>query len=198
MTTVNAEPPNQTATRKPRLLRWLAWGMLMLIGGTVVTALVSTCVTVAKDDLDSRWLPFLVVIVIWVVLFFGVKAATHPLRGRSEERPSWKQRFPAHTDAAIQRFLQVAGDSLGVSEKQLSRLRPDDRVAALTREWLCGDGMDIVELLLAIESEYALELPESYHERDRTLGDLFDYVSQQRTGPPPTRDSAKPNQAKPG
>lgn len=97
--------------------------MLFLIGGTLVTALVSTFVTAARDGLDARKLPFLVVIVIWFVLFFSVKAATHPIRGRSDERPSWKQRFPVHTDAALaavdgpaagrQRIERAIGRELG-------------------------------------------------------------------------------------
>ena len=193
---MNTKQPTQTGTRKPFVLRWLAWGLLIMIGGTLVTALVSTFVTVPRDGLDSRMLPFLVVIVIWVVLFFSVKAATHPIRGRSDERPSWKERFPSHTDEEIKRFLQVVGDELGIRKERWCRLRPDDRVAALTQEWLCGDGLDIIELLMAVEQEYGLELPESFHERDRTLGDLFDYVSQHRAGHRATPDSSKPDPAK--
>jgi len=193
---MNTNQPTQAGTRKPIVLRWLAWAVLILIGGTVVVAVVATFATAARDGLDARKLPFLVVIVIWVVLFFSLKAATHPIRGRTDEISSWKQRFPTHTEAEIQRFLHVAGDSLGVSAKHLSRLRPDDRVAALTQEWLCGDGMDLVEMLMDIEREYGLELPESFHERDRTLGDLFDHVSQHRAGHPSTPDSSKPDQAK--
>jgi len=175
---VNTKQPTQPGTRKPFVLRGLAWGLLILIGGTLVTAVVSAFVTAARDGLDARKLPFLVVIVIWFVLFFSVKAATHPIRGRSDERPSWKERFPSHTDEEIKRFLQVVGDELGICKEHRCRLCPDDRVAALTQEWLCGDGMDLVELLMAIETEYGLDLPERFYERDRTLGDLFDYVGE--------------------
>ena len=192
---MNTNQSTQPGTRKPFVLRGLAWGLLILIGGTLVTAVVSAFVTAARDGLDARKLPFLVVIVIWFVLFFSVKAATHPIRGRSDERPSWKERFPSHTDEEIKRFLQVVGDELGIRKERWCRLHPDDRATALTQEWLCGDGLDIIELLMAVEQEYGLELPDIFHERDRTLGDLFDYVSHHRAGHPSTPDSAKPDQA---
>ena len=173
--------------RRSCVIRWLALGGLILIGGTAVAALAGAFVSVAKDGLDSRKLPFLLVIVIGVVLFFCLKAATHPIRGRSDEKHSWKEQFPTRTDQEIQRFIRVVGDSLGLREAHLCRLRPDDRVTALTQEWLCGDGLDIVELFMAIEEEYALELPESLYEKDRTLGDVFAYVTQDFSkGPAPS------------
>ena len=187
---MNPRPPIPAGTRRPFVLRWLAWGLLLSMGGTLIAALIGTFVTVAQDGVDWQKLPFLLAIAIWVVLFFCLKAATNPIRSRADERPSWKEQFPNHTAQEVERFLQVAGDSLGVNEKHLRRLRPEDRVAALTQEWLCGDGMDLVELLMAIETEYELELPDSFHERDRTLGDLFAYVSQQ--GDARERGSLKP------
>lgn len=171
---MNATQPTQPVARKPLVLRWLAWGVLIVIGGTLVTALVGAVVTAARDGLDARKLPFLVVIVIWVVLFFSVQAATNPIRGRDDEKRAWKERFPSQPDQEVERFLAVVGDELGLRKDRWCRLRPDDRPASLTQEWLCGDGLDIIELLMAVEQEYGLELPESFHERDRTLGDLFD------------------------
>lgn len=191
---MNTKQPTQPGTREPFVLRWHAWGLLLLIGGTLVTAVVGAFVPAAREGLDARKLPFLVVIVIWFVLFFSVKAATHPIRGRSDEGPSWKERFPTHTDEEIKRFLQVVGDELGIRKERWCRLRPDDRAGALTQEWLCGDGLDIIELLMAVEQEYGLELPEIFHERDRTLGDLFDYVSQHASRHPVSFTNARRDQ----
>jgi hypothetical protein len=39
--------------------------------------------------------------------------------------------------------------------------------------------MDIVELVMAVEEEYELNLPESFLETCQTLGELFDYVTRQ-------------------
>lgn len=189
---MNTRPPAQTPTRTLSWIRWLAWGGLILIGGNVLTVLLGFCQSVAKDGLHSRKLPFLVFLVIFVVGFFCLKAATHPIRGRGDERRAWKERFPAQAAQDFKRFLQVVGDELGLRKERWCRLRPDDRVAALTQEWLCGDGLDIIELFMAIEQEYGLELPESFHETDRTLGDLFAHVAQHASkGPGPSQSGKR-------
>ncbi len=192
---MNAERQTQTATRKPLLVLWLAWGGLILIGGTLVTALVSAIVCLGKDGLDSRKLPFLLFVVVFVGIFFCLKAALHPIRGRTDETQTWKERFPTHMDQEFEHFLRVVSDSLGIREKQWCRLRPDDRVRALSQEWLCGDGMDVIELFMAIEQEYGLDLPESLHEKTQTLGDLFAYVSQCSPGRPPPAASERSDKA---
>ncbi|MCW5555914.1 MAG: hypothetical protein KIS67_27620 [Verrucomicrobiae bacterium] len=189
---MNTERPAQSPTRKPFVLRWLVWGVLLLIGGTIVAAVVSAFVDVARYGVDPRKLPFLIAIVIWFVLFFCLKAATNPIRGRSDERRSWREKFPSHTEQEIERFLRVVGDSLLTSEKHRDRLRPDDTVASLTQEWLCGDGMDIIEFIMAVEEEYGLELPESFLERAQTLGDFFAYVTQHSAPKPPPSAPEQP------
>ncbi len=160
----------------------------MLIAGHFLMVLFGIGQAVAKDGLHSRKLPFLVFLVIFVVGFFSLKAVTHPIRGRSDERRAWKERFPTYADQDFERFLRVVGEELGLPQDRWCRLRPDDRAPALTQEWLCGDGLDIIELFMAIEQEYGLELPESFHEKGRTLGELFDYVAQHASkGPGPSQ-----------
>jgi len=174
----------------------MAWGFLILLGGSVVLMLVGMLVgttsSVAKEGWYSPELLFPVIIVIYVVGFFSVAWATHPIRGRGVERRAWKERFPTQTDQEVERFIAVAGDELGLNKDRWCRLRPDDRVAALTQEWMCGDGMDIIEFSMAVEEEYGLELPESFHERDRTLGDFFAYVTQHGAAKPPPSAPKQP------
>ena len=192
---MNTEHSTQAPTRRLSWIRWVAWGGLILMGGTILLLLFGLCQSVAKDGWHSRKLPFFMFAVIFVIGFFGMKAATHPIRGRRDERRAWKERFPTHTDQEFERFLRVVGDSVGVSEKHLCRLRPDDRVTALTQEWLCGDGMDIIELFMDIEREYGLDLPESCHEKTQTLADLFAYVTQHSPGRPPPAASERPDKS---
>ncbi len=176
---MSTEQPTSSPTRQPCLIRWLAWGLLILIGAGLAIPLVSAIVSVGKEGAASQTLPIpLVILVIYVVGFFIVAWATHPIRGRGVEQRAWKERFPTHTDQEIERFIGVVGDELGLSKERWCRLRPDDRVAALTQEWMCGDGMDIIEFIMAVEEEYGLELPESFLERAQTLGDFFAYVTQ--------------------
>lgn len=39
-------------------------------------------------------------------------------------------------------------------------------------------GLDTVELVMAIEDEFAIEIPNAEAERIRTVGDISDYVAQ--------------------
>jgi len=182
---MNTELPSPRATGKPKLLQCLAWGVLTLVVGTVVVGAVGACMTVGKTGLYTRKLPFLLPVALFVVLFFWLKAALHPIRGRGDERHSWQEHFPTRSDQEVQRFVRAVGDSLGLREAHWCRLRPDDRVRDLTQEVFCGDGMDVIELVMDLENEYALELPDALLEEARTLGDLFDYVVGQNVGGPP-------------
>jgi acyl carrier protein len=101
------------------------------------------------------------------------------LRGRTDQTQSWRERFPLRDEQEVQRFLQVIGELLGLKEERMRRLRPDDRPEDLTQDVFCGDGMGLVELMMAIEEAYGLELPDGFLEKARTLGDLFDYVTRQ-------------------
>ena len=193
--------PNQSPTRKPclpSLIRWFVWGFLILLLAGWIIPLVGAIFAVAKEGSSSRTLPFLIFMVVFVVGFFGIKALTNPILGRGDERRTWEERFPSHTDQEIDRFLRVVADSLLSSDKHLARLRPDDTAAALTQQWLFGDGMDIIELLMSVEQEYGLELPECFHEGDRNLGDLFDYVTRASSGRPPPGATGSAAQADSG
>lgn len=166
----------------PKLIRWLAWGLLLVLGGGLVLQIVTTVFSVARTGWDARALAPLLFIAIFVVGFFGIKALTNPILGRDDERLAGREKFPNHTEQEIERFLRVAGDSLLTSEKHHHRLRPDDTPASITQEWLGGDGMDIIELIMALEEQYGLTLPEDSPERLRTLGDLFALVTQHGSG----------------
>ncbi len=150
----------------------------MLIGGTVLLAIFGIWQALTDNGSPSRAWLLVVFLAIYLVGFFCLQAATRPIRGRTDQRQSWKERFPAHREQELDRFLQIVGEELGLRKERWRRLRPDDRMVAVTQQWLCGDGMDIIELFLAIEQEYELDLPESFHTPDRTLGDLFAYVTQ--------------------
>jgi acyl carrier protein len=184
---MSTELPTPRATGKPKVFQWFAWGVLILVVGTVGAAAVGMCMTASKDGVDIRKWPFLLPIALFVVLFFCLKAALHPIRSRGDEQRSWQEQFPTRSDEEVRRFVRTVGDSLGLREAHRCRLRPDDRVRDLTQEVFCGDGMDVIELVMDLEMEYALELPDALLEEARTLGDLFDYVVPLRVkGPPPS------------
>ncbi len=110
----------------------------------------------------------------------------HPIRGRSDATDLWKAQFPAHTGEEIQRFIRVVGESFGFGARHWSKLRPDDPLAAIHHQWSGGDGMEAVELLMHVEREYSFQVPEEFLTTDKTLGELFVYVTR------PARDLSTP------
>jgi acyl carrier protein len=118
------------------------------------------------------WLCLAVVVAVSVV----VGGTCHPIRGRTDVSQLWNERLPAHTEQELQRFLQTVGESLGYRAQDRSKLGPDDDLSTLHHRWHGGDGMELVELVMFVEREYSLKLPEEFLTTDRTLGELFDHV----------------------
>ncbi len=171
--------PNQDRAERPGVapgLAWTAMALFALLGYVFISA--------AVGPFNKSWPVGLVSIAIYVVVFFCIQAACHPLRKRTDQTQCWRERFPTHDEREVQRFLEIVGESLGIREARVRRIRPDDRPEKLTQEVFCGDGMDLVELMMAIENAYALELPDSFLEKATTLGDLFDYVTRHSPGRP--------------
>ena len=161
-------------------MRWVAWMVLILMGGTVLVAILAAFVTAAVDGLETRKLPVLLAIVFVAVVFAWLKCGLNPIRRRTDQTNRWRQRFPAWSEQEIQAFLQVVGESLLLGTKHNCKFSPDDRMRDLSRAF-GGDGLEIVEMLMAVEAAYALNLPDSFLETNETIGALFDYVTQHDT-----------------
>jgi len=174
---------NPSAIAKPRPVPWLAWTFLNFVGVVLILPVVSAMISTEADGGHSWRLPVVLGILLVAALYFCLKAASPPLRGHGDSRQLWKERFPAHTDQAVQRFLQTVGESLGYRAQDWRKLGPADDLGTLQHRWSGGDGMELIELVMNMEREYALELPEEFLSSPRTLGELFDYVMQTRNRP---------------
>jgi len=169
---MQAKDPNQAGAGRPGVAGLLVWVGMILFG---LFALIFVSAALSPSHKGLVW----PVVVVCFVVFSFLQAACHPLRGRPDQTQSWRQQFPTHDEQEVRRFLQVVGESLGLKEERIRALRPDDRPEDLTQEVFCGDGMDLVELMMAIEEAYGVKLPDDLLERARTLGDLFEYVTRQ-------------------
>jgi len=157
------------------MLRWVAWTVLILMGGTVLVAVVAAFVTAAVDGLDARKLSVLLAIVCVAVLVACLKSAFNPMRRRPDQMSRWRDQFPTQSEEEIQRFLKVVGGALGLQELHRCKLSPDDRGADF--EPLFG-GMELVQILMAVEEAYGLDLPDDFLKTRDNLGQLFAYLSQ--------------------
>jgi len=79
----------------------------------------------------------------------------------------------ADREAIEQRVKEIVGEHLGVEQEEV---RPDARFI----EDLGADSLDIVELVMALEEEYEVEVPDEEAEKLRTVGDVMAYIESQR------------------
>lgn len=67
------------------------------------------------------------------------------------------------------RIKAIIADQLGVSEEEV---KPESRFI----EDLGADSLDIVELIMAMEEEFEIEIPDEEAEKILTVGDTIEYV----------------------
>jgi acyl carrier protein len=73
-----------------------------------------------------------------------------------------------------ERVKQIIMDQLGVSAEQVT---PD----ASFIDDLGADSLDTVELVMALEEEFDIEIPDEDAEKLRTVGDALDYLKKHVT-----------------
>lgn len=69
----------------------------------------------------------------------------------------------------IDKIKKILADTLDVNEDELSA---DTNIATD----LGADSLDVVEILMSIEDEFEVEIPDSEIENIRTIGELVDYI----------------------
>ncbi|MFP8874073.1 MAG: acyl carrier protein [Myxococcota bacterium] len=79
------------------------------------------------------------------------------------------------SEAVSERIHKVVCDQLGVER---SELRPD----AILLDDLGADSLDVVEMVMALEDAFDLEIPDEDVEGIRTLGDVEGYLSKRLAG----------------
>ena len=75
--------------------------------------------------------------------------------------------------AVEQRVKEIICEQLGVSEDQVT-------AQASFIEDLGADSLDIVELVMALEEEYDMEIPDEDAEKVRTVSDVIEYIESNK------------------
>ncbi len=71
----------------------------------------------------------------------------------------------------LEKITKILAEQLDVDEETINA---DTRIA----EDLNADSLDVVELLMAVESEFDLEIPDEAIESLKTVGDVVDYIQE--------------------
>ena len=75
-------------------------------------------------------------------------------------------------DSIVDRVQQIVADKLGVDRSEVV-------AHANILDDLGADSLDLVELVMAIEEAFQLEIPDDAVEAMRTIGDVENYVTAQ-------------------
>lgn len=67
-----------------------------------------------------------------------------------------------------EKVVAIVAEQLGISTEDIS--------AETTLEDLNADSLDVVEVIMALESEYHMEIPDEDAEKIKTVGALAEYV----------------------
>ena len=74
-------------------------------------------------------------------------------------------------DAIFQKVRQLIAEQLGLEEDEIT---PESSFL----DDLGADSLDLVELIMAFEEEYELEIPDEDAERITTVADAVEYIRQ--------------------
>lgn len=70
----------------------------------------------------------------------------------------------------FEKLKEIIADKLGVNEDEIT-------MEATFIDDLGADSLDIVELIMALEEELEMEIPDEDAEKFRTVGDVVEYIS---------------------
>lgn len=73
--------------------------------------------------------------------------------------------------AIEKRVVEIIADQLGV---EADKITPDAKFI----EDLGADSLDVVELIMAFEEEFGIEIPDEDAEKIQTVGDVINYLKE--------------------
>ena len=72
-----------------------------------------------------------------------------------------------------ERVLDIVSENLGVNRQQITR---DTKF----QEDMGADSLDIVELVMELEEEFEITIPDEEAEKIQTVGEAIDYIERER------------------
>jgi acyl carrier protein len=99
-----------------------------------------------------------------------------PFRSRpARPRPAWEERVvdeQTKTKKVEERVIEIVCENLGVSKEQVTR-------NTSFIEDVGADSLDIVELVMELEEEFEITIPDEQAEKIKTVGEAIDYIEKE-------------------
>ena len=72
-----------------------------------------------------------------------------------------------------QRVIEIVCENLGVNKEQVTR-------STSFTEDICADSLDIVELVMELQEEFEITIPDDQAEKIKTVGEAIDYIEKEQ------------------
>ena len=92
-----------------------------------------------------------------------------PRRSSSGLSPQWEDRIVPSTE---ERVIEIVCENLGVNKEQVTR-------STSFIEDVGADSLDIVELIMELEEEFEITIPDDQAEKIKTVGEAIDYIERE-------------------
>jgi acyl carrier protein len=83
--------------------------------------------------------------------------------------PLWEERIVPSTE---ERVIEIVCENLGVNKEQVTR-------STSFIEDVGADSLDIVELVMELEEEFEITIPDEQAEKIKTVGEAIDYIEKE-------------------
>ena len=83
---------------------------------------------------------------------------------------SWEVRIVASVE---ERVIDIVCENLGVNKEQVNR-------TTSFQEDMGADSLDIVELVMELEEEFEITIPDDQAEKIKTVGEAIDYIEREQ------------------
>jgi acyl carrier protein len=93
----------------------------------------------------------------------------HPWGGQGGLCPLWEDSVVASTE---ERVIEIVCENLGVNKEQVTRQ------TSFTED-MGADSLDIVELVMELEEEFEITIPDEQAEKIKTVGEAIDYIERE-------------------
>jgi len=97
-------------------------------------------------------------------LAFSIPPATHPTAN------SWEDSVVPSVE---ERVIEIVCENLGVNKEQVTR-------QTSFQEDVGADSLDIVELVMELEEEFEITIPDDQAEKIKTVGEAIDYIEREQ------------------